>query len=78
MNTITIIFNAGIEFWMYIHDKGDEFYLHYDFWPNVPFIYHFGDKDHFADLVVRKEVEVHDENCNEGSYNYFSKYFVQN
>jgi hypothetical protein len=59
---------------MYVHDKGEEFYLHYDFWPKVPFIHHTQEEEYFADIVVRKELEIQQEGCKDGNYNYFSKY----
>ena len=58
---------------MYVHDKGDEFYLHYDFWPKVPFIHHSQENEYFADIVVRKELEVQNEECQNGNYNYFGE-----
>lgn len=58
---------------MYVHDEGDEFYLHYDFWPKVPFIHHSQENEYFADIVVRKELEVKNEKCQDGNYNYFGK-----
>ena len=59
------------EFWIYVHDKGEEFYLHYDFWPNVPFIHHSVPNEHFADIEVKKQLEVQNENCDHQSYDYF-------
>ena len=61
---------------MYVHDKGEEFYLHYDFWPKVPFIHHSQEEEYFADMVVRKELEVRQEGCKDGAYNYFGEYLI--
>ena len=71
---ITLVFKEGSEFWIYVHDKGEEYYLHYDFWPNVPFIHYSIKKEYFSDIVVKKELEVQNENCNEETYDYFGKY----
>ena len=56
---------------LYLHDKGEEYYLHYDFWPIVPFVHEFKQKEAFVDIVVRKELEVQNENCLDENYNYF-------
>ena len=63
---------------MYVHEEGEEFYLHYDFWPNVPFIHHSQEDEFFSDMVVRKELEVQQEGCKDGAYNYFSEYLTLN
>ena len=77
MQSIAIIFDTANEFYVYVHDKGEEFYLHYDFWPKVPFIYHFKETDVFGDLFVRKEDELHlNEYCEEGTINYYGKYRI--
>ena len=60
---------------LYLHDKGEEYYLHYDFWPIVPFVYELKQKEAFADIVVRKELEVQNENCQDENYNYFGNYY---
>ena len=62
------------EFWIYVHDRGEEYYLHYDFWPTVPFIHRSVIDEYFSDIVVRKELEIHQENCKEETYDYFGKY----
>ena len=70
---ITIKFKEKSDFWIYVHDRGEEFYLHYDFWPTVPFIHHSTEEEYFADIVVKKELEVQNEKCSEESYDYFGK-----
>ena len=70
---ITLVFKEGSEFWIYVHDKGEEYYLHYDFWPNVPFIHHSTEEEYFADIVVNKKLDVEHENCRDEDYNYFGK-----
>ena len=78
MKSIAIIFNTVNEFYVYIHDKGEEFHLHYDFWPKVPFIYHFKVTDFYADLFVRKEDELRlHECCEEETISYYSKYAIK-
>ena len=68
------MFKEESEFWIYVHDKGEEYYLHYDFWPNVIFTHYSTKKEYFSDIVVKKELEVQNENCNEEMYDYFGKY----
>ena len=70
-----LILYAKTEFWMYVHDKGEEFYLHYDFWPNVPYIHHSKEQEQFVDIVIRKELEVQNDNCDDIPDNYFGKIF---
>ena len=73
-NGILIVFDVKNEFWIYVHDRGEEYYLHYDFWPTVPFIHRSVIDEYFSDIVVRKELEIHQENCKEETYDYFGKY----
>ena len=71
---ITLMCKEDSEFWIYVHDKGEEYYLHYDFWPNVIFTHYSTKKEYFSDIVVKKELEVKNDNCNEETYDYFGKY----
>ena len=71
---ITLLFHEDSEFWIYVHDKGQEFYLHYDFWPSVPFIHHSVPNEYFADVVVTKELEIRNEKCEEEAYDYFGNF----
>ena len=48
MKGVTIRVNSESEFLMYLHDKGEEYYLHYDFWPNVPYTHHAKKEDFFT------------------------------
>ena len=59
---------------MYLHDKGEQFYLHYDLWPTVPFIHHSKPDEKFLDIVIEKQLQLHYENCNEETFRYFGKY----
>ena len=72
---VTIQANYDSEFFVYVHDRGEEYYLHYDFWPSVPYIHHVEHKEYFTDLVVEKELEVQNENCEQRKYDYFGGYF---
>ena len=45
--------------------------MHYDFWPSVPFIHHSVPNEYFADMVVRKELEIQNEKCEETEYDYY-------
>ena len=73
---VVINFNTEIDVLLYLHDKGEEYYLHYDFWPIVPFVHEFKQKEAFADIVVRKELEVQNENCHDETYDYFGNYIL--
>ena len=61
----------NIEFWIYLHDEGEEYYLHYDFWPTVPPIYHVRKPEAQLDLVIKKELEISSDGCKNGEYSYF-------
>ena len=76
MKGVTIRVNSESEFLMYLHDKGEEYYLHYDFWPNVPYTHHAKKEEFFTDMVVKKELEVLTENCEQTDYGYFSKLLI--
>ena len=61
-----------------MHDKGEQYYLHYDFWPNVPYIHESKPKEYSMDMVITKELEIEaeiDGSCMDGSYNYFGEFF---
>ena len=60
---------------MYLHGKGEEFYLHYDLWPEVPFIHHSKPNEQFLDIVIEKQLHAQYENCNEDTFSYFGKSF---
>ena len=76
MKGVTIRVNSESEFLMYLHDKGEEYYLHYDFWPNVPYTHHAKKEEFFTDMVVKKELEVLTENCEPTNYGYFGKLLI--
>ena len=55
-----------------MHDSGEEFFLHDDLWPEVPFIHHIQPPEMSVDVVIQKEVRIPDSNCHEDeNYNYF-------
>ena len=76
MKGVTIRVNSESEFLMYLHDKGEEYYLHYDFWPNVPYTHQAKKEEFFTDMVVKKELEVLTENCEPTNYGYFGKLLI--
>jgi hypothetical protein len=70
-------FYAEVEFWLYIHDEGEEFFLHYDYWPSVPPIKHVKQPEVSIDIVVTKTLEIEDEGCKDENYSYFGNWFWQ-
>ena len=67
--------NSKIEFWIYIHDLGEEYFLHHDFWPTTPRKYHVKDADVIIDVMVQKEIKNAYENCEKNEdYSYFGKF----
>ena len=53
---MTIAINETSEIWLYLHARGEEYFLHYDYWPYVPFTHHFKDTEYWVDINVRKKV----------------------
>ena len=67
----------NVEFWIYLHDKGEEYYLHYDLWPTVPPIYHVRKPEALLDLVIKKELKISSDDCKDGDYSYFGMYLYK-
>ena len=70
-------FHAEVEFWLYIHDEGEEFFLHYDYWPSVPPIHHVRRPERSLDFVVTKRLEMASDGCKEENYFYFGNSFLK-
>ena len=63
------------EFWIYFHDVGEEFFLHYDYWPSVPPFNHVKQQEMMLDVGVRKEMDISDDGCTtEEKYSYFGSF----
>ena len=62
------------EFWIYIHDQGAEYYLHYDYWPRIPASHQVKSDEEHIDMMIRKNVEHSNENCVVGDYSYFGMF----
>ena len=61
-----------VEFTIYIHDKGEEYFLHYDYWPAIPISYHVKSEDESIDIEAQKEIKHTDEKCEKREdYSYF-------
>ena len=78
IDTVSFELVAETEFWIYIHDEGAEYFLHYDYWPRIPAIHQVKIDEIHLDLMVRKNVEHSDETCfsYDESYTYFGKYQI--
>ena len=64
------------EFWIYIHDLGEEYFLHHDYWPMIPIKYQVKNTDQSIDVMVQKEIKISDENCvADEIYSYFGMYY---
>ena len=69
-----LILFGEVDFWLYIHPVGEEYFLHYDFWANVPHIQHVRSAASSIDVVIKKTIETSamNEDCNdENEYSYF-------
>ena len=69
---LTLVLIGRVEFWLYIHGEGEEYFFHYDYWPYVPDIHHVRTPEVNLDIVVKKTTEISEEDCNdEEDYSYF-------
>lgn len=64
--TLHITIWEDAELSMYFHGEGEEFYLHYDYWPYVHPVHHVSRHEKMVDFLVGKEVLM---NSDEGSIN---------
>lgn len=48
--------NGTNQFKLYLHEKGEEYFLHYDYWPYVPFTHQSKQEDIWVDVNLEKEV----------------------
>ena len=68
-------FVQDVEFWIYFHGEGEEYFLHYDYWTSVPPFYHVKREEVMIDIVVTKEIEISDDGCIEKEkYSYLGSY----
>ena len=64
--------------WIYLHDKEEEYFLHYDFWPDVPYIYKLNPQEYMIDFVVKKQLEIENNNCtHDQSKSFYGLYVVK-
>ena len=63
-----------VEFWIYFHNEGEEFFLHYDYWPHVPPVHHIKRNDKIVDIIVRKELSMIYEGCTNEKHSYMGNY----
>ena len=71
-----MILNGTNEFLLYIHGKGEEYFLHYEYWPMAPYIYHSKNQEYWEDIAIEKELYIKNQDCKGGSHVYFSKLFL--
>ena len=70
-----LVLNNKIEFWIYIHDLGEEYFLHHDFWPTIPKKYHVKEADVTIDVMIQKEIRIANKNCEKDEeYSYFGMF----
>ena len=56
---------------MHFHGEGEEFYLHYDYWPYVHPVHHVSRHEKMVDFLVGKEVLMNsNEACKNENYSY--------
>ena len=65
---IAIHLGKDADTYFYVHDKGEQYFLHYDWWPELPFIYHVPPNTYSGvEFIIKKEIEMKDEHCDEES-----------
>ena len=47
------------ELLIYIHDEREEYFLHYDHWPNAPVIHQIDPADDLTNIMVQKKIDFH-------------------
>ena len=74
--TIRLLLVEEQEFWLYIHDEGEEFFLHYDYWPNIPFTYKSSGDTFWEEFGIQKQLQIKssEDVCMEQNYDYFGKH----
>ena len=61
-----------IDIWIYIHEVGEEYFLHFDYWPTIPIKHYVRPEDTSTDIMAQKEIKSIEENCNhDEEYSYF-------
>ena len=74
MKGLIFVLSKDIEFKIYIHDLGEEYFLHYDRRPARPMKYDVKERDRIIDILVQKNVMETDDNCDHNEdYSYFGK-----
>ena len=59
-------FEPETEVDIYIHGKDEQYYLHWDWWPKRPFLYHLRPyKYTLVELSIKKDIESKDGRCND-------------
>ena len=66
--------DGDVEFWLYFHDHGEQYYLHEDYWPKVPPYKHVRKVESSIDVVIRKEMTISGNACKQkDDYFYFGE-----
>ena len=65
-----------------MHDTGEEYFLHYDYWPSIPFSYKSSSDTFWEEFGILKQVQIKSAGgaCTKKNYDYFGRldYFLQN
>ena len=77
MTGIIIEADKNAAFLLYVHDAGEEYYFHYDAWPDIPFVHHPKSWESTTIIGIKKEVEIGNEKCRDESYDYFGAFPLQ-
>ena len=59
-----------------VHNTGEEFFLHYDYWSNIPFTYKSSGDTFWEEFGVQKQLQIKssEDVCMEQNYDYFGKH----
>ena len=59
-------FKRDAEIDIYIHGKDEQYFIHWDWWPERPFVYHLLPHKHtLIELSIKKETNLKDDGCDE-------------
>ena len=73
---IALILAPEEEFWLYIHDEGEEFFLTYNYWPVVPRSHLIRRSVLGVEVVIKKTIDTSDNNCVSKENSYFGTWIM--
>ena len=70
-----IVLKEDADFLVYVHDKGEEYFMHHEVWPTIPPIHRVRKDDFAVDYTFQKLTNQKGTlECKHEPYNYFGTY----